>query len=83
METGALYCILRGHIHAVFSVAFSPKGDWIASGCGSGEVRLWKIESGEWQHVLLEHTSWVLCVAFSPERDMVASGGFDNTVRIW
>lgn len=35
---------LAGHSTKVVSVAWSPDGRWLASGDGSGEVRLWRLD---------------------------------------
>jgi len=36
---------LRGHEHAITSIAFSPHGDWLASGGIEGQITLWDLKS--------------------------------------
>ena len=37
---------LEGHLHGVFSVAFSPDGQRIVSGANDRRVKIWDAETG-------------------------------------
>jgi WD40 repeat protein len=75
---------LKGHKQAVFSVAFSPDSLILASGEGSGEVRLWDARTGTLTRTLTGHESSVTSVAFSPDgRTLASVGREDSTVRLW
>ena len=65
------------------SLAFSTDGKLLASGTGTGSVKLWDVASGTLARSLEGHTSWASAVAFSPDGRTLASGGHDNTVRLW
>ncbi|KAK3809372.1 MAG: WD40-repeat-containing domain protein [Benniella sp.] len=84
VKTGACRT-LSGPTGTVYCVAFSPKGDWIASGSDNyyESVLLWKVDSGECQHILSSHAGRVNSVAFSPSGDTVASASEDETVKLW
>ena len=75
--------LLTGHAFAVFSVAFSPDGQTIASGNSDGTVRLWDTYTGEHKQTLKGHTNLVFSVAFSPDGQTIASASKDYTVRLW
>lgn len=79
--------MLPGHTYWAASLAFSPDGEWLASGSYDRTIRLWHWRTGELIHLLHGHTEWVWSVAFHPQptatQQWLASCGSDNTVRLW
>ncbi|MHB9134381.1 MAG: WD40 repeat domain-containing protein [Armatimonadota bacterium] len=81
---------MPGVKYGVYSIAYSPDGQWFAMGSDS-EVRLYRIsDMGTLYepyptpvHVLTGHTNDVEAVAFSPDSKWLASGSRDKTVRLW
>ena len=73
-----------GHTGIVWSIAFSPDGNTLASG-SSREIRLWDTVTGEQKGTLTGHEHDVLSLAFSPDGRTLASGGgrWDYTLRLW
>ncbi|KAG0223210.1 hypothetical protein BGX31_008638 [Mortierella sp. GBA43] len=72
-----------GHAGGVGGLAYSPKGDRIASGGNDKTVRLWDVATGKCYTVLEGHSHQVTSVAYSPQGNLIASGSLDGTVRIW
>jgi serine/threonine protein kinase len=68
----------------VLALAWSPKGEWIASaGDAGGAVRVWSGASGK-RHLLYSgHKSLVYSVAWSPDGTRIASASADRTVQVW
>ena len=73
----------------VWSVAYSPDGNYVLSGTGGGIIDLWNTSSeksvktgiGAKGSLLYYPTVW--SVAFSLDGKYVLSGGSDNTVILW
>ncbi len=73
---------LWGHDGAVNGVAFSPRGDRLASASDDGTVKIWDA-AGKEVRTLRGHRGRALAVVFSHDGARVASAGEDGTVRLW
>ena len=83
VSTAQLKATLEGHTDLVWSVAFSPNGQTLASGSQDRTVRLWNPRNGNLKRTLIGHTDAVNSVAFSPDGRTLASGSWDGTIRLW
>jgi WD40 repeat protein len=75
--------ILHGHSNRIFSVAFSPNGQFLASASADRTIKLWSPHTGQCLKTLHGHGSWVWAIAFSPDNHLLASASYDHTVKIW
>ena len=73
---------LPGRAGVIYSVAFSPDGQRLASGARQ-EVSLWSPALGRELLTLPGHTGNVRRVALSHDGQRLASASWDHTVRIW
>jgi WD40 repeat protein len=73
---------LRG---AVFSLAVSPDGRSLLTGCRDGQVRLWELATGKERAHFAGHKDdlWVSPVAITPDGRTAASSGGDGFLFVW
>jgi WD40 repeat protein len=71
---------LIGHTHFVSSVAYSPDGQYIASGSGDKSVRVWDVESGACLTNVKMHWDSVFSVSYRPDGKYIASGSADKRI---
>ncbi|WP_375471843.1 NACHT and WD repeat domain-containing protein, partial [uncultured Nostoc sp.] len=74
---------LRGHEGEVSCVAFSPDGNFIASGSSDSTVCLWNIIGNPTAQFLLGHEQEVNCIAFNPNGKFIVSGSIDGILCLW
>jgi len=67
---GQQLVILKGHSGWIWSIAFSPDGQTIASGSFDSSVKLWDATTGQCLNTL-QGTGGVWSVAFSPDGQML------------
>lgn len=65
LASGKALQTLRGHMGAVYSVAFSPDGTRVLTGSWDHLAILWDVKTGR-QLRRFGHSGWVVSVAFSP-----------------
>jgi serine/threonine protein kinase len=80
--------VLAGHADRVLSVAFSPRGDLLASGSSDRTIRLWEPAHGSLRSTLGPLAGKVEAVAFSPDGTLLASvtevsDGSPGEVKLW
>ncbi len=71
------------HRDGVRCVAFSPNGQFVATGGEDNLARVWLAATGEARTPYLRHRGYVLALAFSPDSRMLATASLDGTARVW
>ncbi|HKI72945.1 MAG TPA: serine/threonine-protein kinase, partial [Verrucomicrobiae bacterium] len=71
------------HPTFVSSVAFSPSGRYIVTGCADGLARIWDAGARRQIGVGLKHPAHVRGATFSPDETKVATACEDGNARIW
>ena len=74
---------LRQHTGEVYSVAFTPDGNWLASGCNDGIVKIWQVNTAHCLQSFRAHRGLIFKVLFHPTQPLLISAGSDGTTRIW
>jgi WD40 repeat protein len=67
----------------VFTVAFDPRSNLLASGGSDGAIRFWNPDGTPERAIPQAHTSGVMSLAFNPTKPNLASGGNDRMVKLW
>ena len=67
----------------VFTVAFDPRSDLLASGGSDGDIRFWNPDGSPERTIPHAHANGVMTLAFNPIEPVIASGGADQMVRLW
>eukprot|EP00290_Baffinella_frigidus_P054280 CAMPEP_0180344208 /NCGR_PEP_ID=MMETSP0989-20121125/2695_1 /TAXON_ID=697907 /ORGANISM="non described non described, Strain CCMP2293" /LENGTH=329 /DNA_ID=CAMNT_0022333213 /DNA_START=15 /DNA_END=1001 /DNA_ORIENTATION=- len=81
--------ILEGHSGAVYAVAFSRKGNLVASGSFDKSVRIWSLDnlsgalSSASCEVLQDHALNVSEVAWGAGDACLVSSSYDKTIKVW
>jgi WD40 repeat protein len=75
--------VLKGHSHAVVSVAFSPDGQLVLTGSSDGTARLWETGSGKQVGIFEGHSDSVKSVAFSPDGSLAITCDQHGRVIFW
>ena len=68
--------------HDIYSVAFSPDSQSVASG-GGGGVNLWDVTSEQPKLTTIGPSNAVYSIAFSPDGNTLAGASHDRKVRLW
>ena len=74
---------LTGHNDAVYCVAFSQDGRYLASGDAYKTIKIWSVWNWQELATLNGHEWSILSVAFSPDGKYLASASRDKTIKIW
>jgi WD40 repeat protein len=78
--------LLEAHSGPVRCLAFTPSGEWLASGSDDQSVRLWRVTTGKGRRLGTHHLQSVTALAFSHDGQLLASAGKQNletTIKFW
>src|SRR5207253_2536105 len=82
-QVGCILYTYHGHSDRVRTVAWSPKGSYIASAGDDRTVQVWDIATGNHICTCLGHNNTISALAWSPDGKRIASASHDKTVQVW
>ena len=83
IETEELVAELTGHENLIFSLTYSPTGEYLVSGGLKDELYVWDVARWEKRHTLIGHTSSVEAIAFHPNGERFVTSSRDGTALLW
>ncbi|RPD61329.1 WD40 repeat-like protein [Lentinus tigrinus ALCF2SS1-7] len=83
VQTGKLLDVLTGHEAPVSSLAFSPTGNYLASGSWDKRIRVWTVFGRSHAVEPFQLSADVLAVAFRPDGKELAAASLDGQVMFF
>lgn len=76
--------IVEAHENSVFTVQYSPKGDYLLSGGRDAHLKVWNLEAeGRLESEQPAHWFTLNDIAYHPEGHIFATASRDKTIKIW
>lgn len=72
-----------GHESYVYTVCFSPDGEYALSASADFTIKLWNVETGYEIETFRGHYDYVWSACFSPDGEYVLSGGDNGSLHLW
>ena len=74
--------VLNAHLSEIWSVKFSPNGNWVASGSVDSTIKIWNKENGE-KILTMKQPEGITSIDVNPDGNYIASASYDAKVKLW
>jgi len=83
-ETFEIMQTLEKHTNSVFSLCFSPDGQWLLSGGRDAQLMVWNVKKNcEFNRQIPAHLFTINSIVYSPDGNLFATASRDKTVKVW
>ncbi len=85
-EYASLRHTLTGHSGKVISIAISPDGESLISGCTDKSIKIWNLKTGEFVRNLTKNSGEISSIAVSHDGNLLAVGTYEtprSNVKVW
>lgn len=76
-------CAFTQTFESLIALAFSPDGQFLATGDMDGEPRLWQVSDGQPILTFERHKEAIWSLAWAPNGRTLATGSEDRTLKLW
>ena len=83
VESGQAVASFEEPNDAIFSLAFSPDGTWLAGGGRNATLCIWNVAEKKKAAALKGHGGWIFGVGFSGDGKLLVSDGADKAALVW
>jgi centriolar protein POC1 len=74
---------LIGHTMSVFSLQYSPSGNYLVSGSRDAQIKIWNPKSFDLLDSIPAHLFAINSIAFHPVLPYFATASMDKSIKIW
>ena len=75
---------LQAHTNSVFTVCYSPDGQFLLSGSRDAHLKIWEVKNNYVLHQdIVAHLFAINHIVYSPDQQWIATCSMDKSIKIW
>jgi WD40 repeat protein len=74
----------QGHVNSVFTLRYSPDGNFLFSGSRDARLKVWDVQAGYLQaEEVVAHMYAINHIEFSPDAKHFVTCSMDKSIKVW